>query len=325
MGLVMSFGLSSHAMAEDLPGKGITVQPGHVVGVLEDLFQTEIVNIAMERLGYEVKPAVEMDVPVLHVAVARGDVDYVADHWDPLQQAFIDQAGADQLSMVGSLLEGCTQGYLVDKKTYDELKITNLEQLKDPEVAKIFDVDGTGKAPLNGCPPGWGCERVIEHHLDAYGLRDTVSHQQGQFNVLKADVIAKFKGGKPILFYTYTPLWLSNVLVPGRDVEWIEVPYTSLPEGDQSINTKNEEGKNTGFPVNVQRVMANNEFLAKNPAAKKLFELASVPVADVNEENWKINEGEKSLEDIRRHAEEWVKAHEAEVNAWVEAALAAAK
>ncbi|MGE0118313.1 MAG: glycine betaine/L-proline ABC transporter substrate-binding protein ProX [Dongiaceae bacterium] len=318
--------LSSRGFTTDLPGKGITVQPGHVVGVLEDLFQTEVVNIAMERLGYDVRPAIEMDVPVLHVAVAQGDVDYVADHWDPLQQAFIEQAGGpDKLTLVGDLLKGCAQGYLIDKKTYDTLQITNLEQLKDPKIAMIFDSEGTGKAQLNGCPPGWGCERVIEHHLDTYGLRDTVTHQQGQFNVLKADVIAKIKAGKPILYYTYAPLWLNSVLVPGRDVEWLEVPFVSLPEGDQTVDTKNAEGKNVGFPINTQRIMASPHFLESNPAAKRLFELASIPVEDVNAQNWKIHEGENALSDIRRHAEEWVTAHQAEVDRWIQEAINAAK
>ncbi|WP_432288488.1 glycine betaine ABC transporter substrate-binding protein [Aminobacter sp. BA135] len=40
-------------------------------------------------------------------------------------------------------------------------------------------MDGNGKADLYGCEPGWGCERVIEHQLDAYGLRDTVEEKQG--------------------------------------------------------------------------------------------------------------------------------------------------
>jgi glycine betaine/proline transport system substrate-binding protein len=44
-----------------------------------------------------------------------------------------------------------------------------------------FDADGDGKADLAGCIPGWGCERVIEHELTEYGLRDTVTHNQGEY------------------------------------------------------------------------------------------------------------------------------------------------
>ncbi len=39
----------------------------------------------------------------------------------------------------------------------------------------FFDTNGNGKANLTGCNAGWGCEKVIEYQLDAYGLRDTVN------------------------------------------------------------------------------------------------------------------------------------------------------
>ena len=35
-----------------------------------------------------------------------------------------------------------------------------------------------GKADLTACPPGWGCENVIAHHMKVYDLDDY--HQSGQ-------------------------------------------------------------------------------------------------------------------------------------------------
>ena len=58
----------------------------------------------------------------------------------------------------GYLVNGAAQGYLIDKKTADQYKITNIAQLKDPKIAKLFDTNGDGKADLTGCNPGWGCE-----------------------------------------------------------------------------------------------------------------------------------------------------------------------
>lgn len=63
------------------------------------------------------------------------------------------------------------QGYQIDKETAETYQITNLGQLKDPQIAKLFDSDDDGKVNLTGCNPGWGGELVIEHHLDVYGLR----------------------------------------------------------------------------------------------------------------------------------------------------------
>jgi glycine betaine/proline transport system substrate-binding protein len=66
------------------------------------------------------------------------------------------------------------------KKTAEQYNISSLDQLLDPEIAKLFDSDGDGKANLTGCNAGWGCESVVEHHLEAYELQDTVEHDQGE-------------------------------------------------------------------------------------------------------------------------------------------------
>lgn len=76
----------------------------------------------------------------------------------------------------------------------------NLGNLTNPEVAACFNADG--KANLAGCLPGWDCERVIEHHLDGYGLRDTVSHNQGEYNAIIADTMARQQDGDPLLYFT---------------------------------------------------------------------------------------------------------------------------
>ncbi|MEM0980047.1 MAG: glycine betaine/L-proline ABC transporter substrate-binding protein ProX, partial [Cyanobacteria bacterium P01_H01_bin.58] len=212
----------------------------------------------------------------------------------------------------------------IDKATADEYGITSMEQLQDPEIAALFDSDGDGKANLTGCNPGWGCELVIEHHLDEYGLRDTVQHDQGQYVALIADTITRYEQGEPVLFYTWTPLWVSGVLQEGEDVTWMNVPYTSLPEaqGEASEADTSAEGKNLGFFLDQQVILANQEFIDNNPAAAKLFSLLEVPIADVSAQNQLIQDGEDSPEDIRGHAEAWIADNQAQFDGWIEEALA---
>lgn len=292
-------------------------------GLLEGLFQTEVVGIGLEKLGYKVEKVKHLDIPSMTLAVAQGDADFVAVHWEPLQNGYFDKAGgADTMTKLGVLVSGASQGYLVDKKTAEKYGIKNVDQLKDPAIAKIFDTDRDGKADLAGCPPGWGCEKVIEHHMDVYGLRNTVTHNQGQFMTMAADVVSRFKAGEPVLYYTYTPLWVSQVLRPGIDVEWLEVPFTALPD-DAKESTTLPDGRNIGFSVNNIRIIANNEFLKNAPVAKRWFELVTIPIEDVNAENLKINDGEKSDKDIRGHAESWIAANQAKFDGWLNEAKAA--
>ncbi len=51
--------------------------------------------------------------------------------------------------------------------------------------------------------------------------------------------------GDPILYYTWTPYWVSGVLVPGKDVVWLEVPFSSLPGERKDIDTTLKNGKTT--------------------------------------------------------------------------------
>jgi len=118
---------------------------------------------------------------------------------------YIKAGAGKKMTRLGVLINGAGQGFLIDKRTAKEFNITNVAQLKDPKIAKLFDTDGDGKANLVGCPPGWGCERSIEHLMDAYKLRDTVEHAQGDFEVIHTDSVSRYKAGERVLYYAYTP------------------------------------------------------------------------------------------------------------------------
>ncbi|SDN70860.1 glycine betaine/L-proline ABC transporter substrate-binding protein ProX [Pseudomonas jinjuensis] len=315
--------LSYGVMSADLPGKGRTVSP---VGIPldEEVFQYQIVTIGLEKLGYKVNEVSQVQTPIAYLSVANGNVDFNADAWLPQHTAFYEKAGGDSMmAKFGPFSTGALQGYLIDKKTMDKYGIKSIDQLKDPQIAKLFDIDGDGKADLTGCEPGWGCEKIVEKQLDAYGLRATVSHNQGSYFALMANTIARYKEGKPILYYTWRPLWVSGVLVPGKDVEWLTVPFTALPDDLKNIPTTLPDGRNLGFPVNDQYIVANKKFIAENPAAKKLFESIRIPVDDINAQNLRMRDGENSPADIRKHAEEWVSAHQSEFDQWVSEAKVA--
>jgi len=197
--------------------------------------------------------------------------------------------------------------------------------LAQPEIAKLFDTNGDGKADLTGCNPGWGCEAVIEHQLGAFKLRDKVTHVQGSYAALMADTIARFKQGKPILYYTWTPFWVSGVLRPNQEVVWLQVPFSSLPGEQSKLDTKLPSGQNYGFVMNTQRIVANKDFVQKNPAAAKLFETMKLAVGDINAQNLRMRSGENKPADIERHVDGWIKAHQPVFDGWVAQALQAAQ
>ncbi|NIA70348.1 glycine betaine/L-proline ABC transporter substrate-binding protein ProX [Pelagibius litoralis] len=302
--------LTTAVFAQDMPGKGVTVDP--IKGSPANAwFQHMVVQLGLEALGYEVAETREADFPALHLAVSSGDADYTVNHWRPLHNDFFDKSGGDgTMVREHAVITGAGQGYYIDKKTAEANGITNLGQLSDPAIAALFDGDDDGLANLSGCNPGWGCELKIEEHLDTYELRGSVEHDQGSYFAIMADTITRYNEGSSILYYTWTPNWISDVLVPGTDVVQIGVPSDSSE-------------MDPGFAVNDVYVVANKDFMDENPAAAKFLSIVEIPIGAVNAAQVKLRDGEDTLEDFRRHAEDWVAANQAQFDAWVAEAAAA--
>jgi glycine betaine/proline transport system substrate-binding protein len=313
-----------HALAASpaMPGEGKSVIP-IFPPIAEERFRGEVAMAGLRELGYSVKEPKETEYPTMMVALSQGDADFTVHLWEKLHDKFYQKVGGDDtLVKVGNVIPGVVQGYLIDKKTADEHGINSLADLKDPKFARLFDFNGDGKADLTGCNPGWGCELVIDHHLKAYGLERTVSHNRGSYFALMADTITRYKQGQPILYYTWAPQWISGVLVPGKDVVWLEVPRTDLPGGDNSVDTM-YEGKNLGFALDTVKAVINKDFAKKNPAAREFLARVQISADDESAQNLKIQNGEKTADDIRRHAADWVKLHRAQFDEWLNQARAA--
>ena len=319
LGIILTSILIIFTSCQQVPNsKAVTIRTAHSTWI-EESFQTNIVNIGLEKLGYKVEEPKQIEYTAIYISIANGDLEYSTVYYQPSHKKFFEKAGGEEkLKKVGILTPDGIAGYQIDKKTADKYKITNVEQLKNPEIAKLFDSDKDGKANLVGCNPGWACELTIDHQIKAYGLENTVEHNRGQYNILLLDAITRYKQGQPILYFAYNPHWISAILKPGKDVVWLEVPFISLLEM-ANITEKDTllDGKNIGFSKTQQSILANKKFIESNPVAKRWFELVEIPVADMNAESLRIKEGENKPEDILRHAQEWIKNNQEKYDNWL--------
>ena len=307
--------------ATSKPGAGISVKGFHSP-IAEEKFQTLIINSALQELGYDTQPILEIDYSPGYAAIAQNDIQWTAVSWDPIHNdMYKNSGGGEKIIRLGTYITGAAQGYLIDKATAEKYNIDTIDDLKDPKIAKLFDTNGDGKADLTGCQPGWACSKVIDYQLKAFGLTDTVNHIQGSYAAIIADTIARYKAGQSIIYYTWTPYWLSGVLIPNKDVIWLQVPYSAHPQG---IDTQLPNGDNYGFNINSERILANKAFTDANPAAKKLFEVAKLNINDVSAENKLISEGQNTTKDIELHTKNWIKKNRELFDSWLDAARKAA-
>ena len=297
-------------------------------------FQAEVFKQLFVALGYQVEGPRTYDNAAFYQAVARGDVDLWVNGWFPLHETHLThEATRAAVEVIGFEVQGgALQGYLVDKISAEAFNITSLADFKRPEVAATFDPDGDGRANLIGCNVGWGCEQIIEHHLDTYGLRGVIEHVQGDYSPLMLNTISQFEKGTPIFFYTWTPNWTIGALIPGNDVVWIEVPFPSLPAEQRHLENNTTIAEvdgcvNTpcalGFPPNDIRTVANKTFLEANPAIRTLLDRVAIPLNDISVQNAQLLAGEDDQDDIVRHAQEWIETHQVEVDGWLAEAVAA--
>jgi len=317
------------AMGERMPG---VIQPARAPWDT-GWFQEAVYSKAIEALGYDVAPPKTLEIEQFYSALRNGDVDFWVNAWDPQNEPFITP-NLDVAEMVGTVAKkGSIQGYLVDKRTAEALNITSLEDFKRDDVRAAFDVDGDGKADMVGCQPDFGCSKVIDHQMRAYGLTDYIDYATQDYETAMTKAVGRYNDGLPVFFYTWTPNWMVGVLTPARDVVWIEVPYPSLP-GDQAKYEDRTEISNVlgcvdnpcllGWPSNDIRPVASQAFLAEHPDIRKLLEVMSIPVLDIFFQNAKMYRGEDTDADIQRHAEDWIAQNRAQFDAWIAEAKAAA-
>jgi glycine betaine/proline transport system substrate-binding protein len=314
--------VASVAVASSLFGAKVTAVKTEIA---EEGFQMQIVAEVLKKMGHTVEVTNDVGYAIAFQTIANNaqsdDVFFMAAHWDPLQETMIEGAGGDKkLAIFSSYIANCAQGYVIDKKTADKYNIKYINDLDKPEIAKLFDSNGNGKADLTGCSGGWGCSKVIEHQLDAFNLRDNIDHNQGAYSALIADTIAQYKTGKPVLFYTWTPYWVSGKLVPGKDVTFLQVTKSAHPNG---ISTKLSNGSDYGFAVNNQKIVANKSVTTKHKDIAKLFDIMKLSVNDVSGQNMLMANGQNKHEDIKKHAQKWLETNKTTVDAWIKEAQAA--
>ena len=330
--LLLTAGLS-HAGGH-LPGEGVTLTPA--VATWEDARPVQaIFDLILEELGYNVQPAVGLSNPIFYQAVALGDVDFWTSGWFPLHDPQLPANFFDSASIVGTIAPaGGVQGYLATKSAVEEFGITSLEDFKRPEVKEAFDRTGDGRADLVACPPGWGCEEVIEYHLDVYDLRDHINDSKADYTAGFADALAAYRSGENVLYYTWTPNFTVFQMVPGEDSLWINVPEIIPNEAQEGMEEfmviEGLEGAVTdpimmGFVADDIRAVANNDFLEANPPVATILELVEISVIDISEMTVRmVEDGEDSDEEVRAMAAEWIESNRAQVDAWIEAATTAA-
>lgn len=327
---VLAFAMAP-SQAQELPGKGKTIRYAQSDSLGANYVTAQIVMKALKELGYDIKLST-VNTTLFFQAAAQGDLDLATDVNFPQREPGFRAVEKDAEIVGGGLIVGGgINGYLIDKKTADAHNITSLTQMKDPKIAALFGKDG--KADLINCDPGWSCGDVVDFQLDKFGLKDTVKSIRGKYEALMVEAVARVKRGEPAFFYAWSPSWVNNALVPGKDVVWLPTPEDALPASvpnKGSALVKGVKGCAGGAdPCRMAMAswnwgaVANKKFVAANPAVKAFIESMKFPLEDWSGWEFNINKNGGSNALITKMADEWIGAHKTAFDSWVAAGRAA--
>lgn len=296
--------------------------------------QAAIYAELLDELGYTVTDPADLtrNANSFYPALARGEVDMWANGWFPLHDIYLDrtlfsgQEVSEPIEPIGfQVRAGAVQGYLIDKATADAEGITSMSDLADTSTAALFDQDGDGLADLFGCNDGWGCNLVITEHIEELDWGGNVEQVVSDYSELIAEARQRIEAGEPTLFYTWTPNWTIDQLVPGQDVVWLESPALEDDEGMTEVSGLEGcaagDPCNLGWVVNDIRAVANSDFLDENPSIRALLEVVEIPLDDIAEQNARMAaDSEYSEEQIRQDAVAWIEENRDLVDGWLETA-----
>ncbi len=332
------------------PGAGVSVTQARATWTT-GYMQAAIYHHLLEELGYDVSEPADNELPndIFYVALGEGEVDFWVNGWMPGHFKFFEaelgdgSTVAENVQVIGWEIPAAgLEGVLTNKTVADEYGIKTIGQINDdPELIAVYDATdtkpGDGVVQILVCPDGWTCDDIFAETVEFNGW-DNLEVVRAGYDAMFAEAVAKVEDGEPVIVYTWSPSGYLTRLIPGENVVWLAVEHENVLDGSTAGGFDFDDfppaalGPEyctndpcyTGFAAADIRVVANNDFLAANPAARTLFEHVTLSVVDVALQNVRYDGGENTTADVNRHAAEWIEANRAQVDEWLTAARDAA-
>ncbi len=324
---------------DETPGSGVSVTMARA-NWSTGYMQAAIYAALLAELGYEVSDPADLELAPsnAYVSMATGEFDFWANSWLPNHDQFLaatmpdGSLVSDHVTRLGrEMARSGVQGLITNKAFADQNGVTTLDALlTDPDQFAVYEAadpsPGDGVLQIYGCPEGWGCHVNINSWIENAGWDNVEQFDIGGYEAMIADAISRDENGEPYLVYTWAPSHYVSDLRPGDNAVWVSI------HDDPSISPTQIEGPTSigdrcttdpcllGWDAADIAVISNNDFLAANPAAARLFELVTINPVDVALQNVRMQTGENSEDDIKRHAAEWIADNRDLADSWLRAA-----
>ena len=143
--------------------------------------------------------------PVIFAGMDKGDgsIDVHPDMWMPNWQSAWDQyVDGNNTVKTNAGYSGTSLLYV---PSYMTDKINSIEDLKNPEIAAMFDTDGDGLGEYWAGDVTWASTKRWQVKFKSYGLDGLWEPNVISTDTFKAGLAAAYAASKPQMFYYWTP------------------------------------------------------------------------------------------------------------------------
>ncbi|WP_153099585.1 glycine betaine ABC transporter substrate-binding protein [Paraburkholderia hayleyella] len=167
-----------------------------------------VLKVVLEKYLDAQVSLIAADQSAIFAAMDKGDgaVDVHPAIWSAAQTAnlrkYVDERKTVALNKAPYF---ATDGFYVPRYMADKYKIRSVTDLKKPEIAKLFDVNGDGRGDFWPGAPGWGVTDIYRVKAKSYGLTQYYDAYIVPDALFKAQLKKRYAAHQGMLFYYWKP------------------------------------------------------------------------------------------------------------------------
>lgn len=289
--------------------------------------------IIEEKLDADVK-IIPADQAAIFAAMDKGDgsIDVHPDLWLPAQTdrwAKFIAPGSKESVVVNDKPYIGRDGLYIPGYIQDKYGVKRVEQLADPKIAKLFDMDGSGKGAYWPGAPGWNGVNIQLVRAKSFGYDKTFKPFVVSDAAMKAQLAKAVAAKKGFVFY----FWEPEGLFKKYDLRKLEEPAfdgyameskKNDPQYKASGCYKMYEPQETpawlekskiscATPSATVYVAYSKSLTRRAPKVAQFLKQVNFDSATLNE--WILKVSDK--QDPYQLAKQWVAGHPQQVNKWL--------
>lgn len=167
-----------------------------------------VLKLVLEKYLNAQVGMIAADQSAVFAAMDKGDgsVDVHPAIWSAAQTANIQKYVKDRKTVaLNKAPYFATDGFYIPKYMAEKYNIHSVSDLKKPEIAKLFDINGDGRGDYWPGAPGWGVTNIYQVKAKSYGLTKYYDAFIVPDALLKAQLKKRYAAHEGILFYYWKP------------------------------------------------------------------------------------------------------------------------